>query len=97
MVREILQFGSKRDIVPRNPFADHISGHALVVERHLHCAGWVINPGHTKVEVFIIECLERLVAECIISDGANCHRIITELGNMVSKIGGCTTEFFTFG
>ena len=96
---DLLNLGREGDVVPCHVLLDVIGGDSLLVERHLHGAGGIGHARHEVLEAMLVEGLDGLLGEFVLTQGADGDSIVAaqELPGMIGEVGGGTAQFLTFG
>ena len=91
-----LHLVGERDVVPRHVLLNVVCWYALVVELHLHGAGWIRHARHAILQALLLELLHGLVSELVLAKSAHCDRVQAELTGVEREVSRCTTKFLTF-
>ena len=86
-------------VVPGYVLLDVVRGDALLVELHLHGAGRVGHAGQQVVQTVLAQGLDGLVGQFVLAQCADGNGVVhaEELSGVIGEVGGCATQFLTFG
>ncbi|CDB11952.1 unknown [Bacteroides sp. CAG:633] len=85
------------DVVPSHAFLDVIAGHALGIQLYLDGTRGVRHGFDESVQLFLAEVLQNLCAQFVLAYSTHHAALQPELRHVIGKVGGCSTQFFSFG